>query len=137
MKTTSPNSPNARAKMPTRTQVRPGEEEEEGCGELWMGLVVVGAAAARGEGVVAGWEGIGEGGRGDDDEDDIIGSMVASRVELLVGIVLVGCVEVVVGIESVLEVMGAAGVAEVMAVMNAVGVSGVAGGCMLVAGSRL
>jgi hypothetical protein len=127
--------------MPTRTQVRSGEEEEEGCGELCRGLVVVVvAAAARGEGVVAGWEGVGEGwrgGRGDDGEDDVVGSMVTSWVELLVGIALVGCMEVVVGIESVLEVVGAAGVAEAVAVMNAVGVSVVAGGDMLVAGSRL
>ena len=76
-------------------------------------MVAVGAAAARRGGVVADWEGVGRGG---DDKGDVVGIMVASWVELLVGIVLVGCMEV----------------AEAVAVMDAIGVSGED---MLVAGS--
>jgi hypothetical protein len=128
MKITRPRRPNARTKMPRRTQVR--EEEEEDC----VGVSRGAAGVARG--VVVG---VVEGMRVDEDEI-IVGVDVATWVELLVGIaveaiVLVGWVEVV-DIENVLEVVGA-GVAKVVAMTNAVGVSEVSGGIMLVAGFGL
>jgi hypothetical protein len=126
MKITRPRRPNARMKMPRRTQVR----EEEDCVEV----------SRRDTGVARGVVvGVVEGVRVDEDEI-IVRVDVATWVELLVGIaveviVLVGWVEVV-DIESVLEAVGA-GVAEVVAMTNAVGVSEVSGGVMLVAGFGL